>query len=369
MSYECNLHTNRARMAHSCQGKTQVHVPFIICEYNIFNRLTRGHIDTLWYLSLCHVCNCAKMITVSKSGFPKKNDICAKIANMIDNINLIYCFYFPQSGKMYFGQTEDFWHRMSGYRTSIKSKTFEKNHPKLSNALAKYNFNFTITIVAMNIDIDKLDDTETSYIAMFDSYKNGYNATGGGKVLRGEDNPMFGKRHNPDTIAQMKASRMGDPRPKSKEWCQGQSEKMKGEQNPNYGGMSVEHKKNTSIAMIDKSIDDYKNKGIDITPENIRKVLSMNDNNMRKTAKEIGCSPSLIRRFCIRNSILLEDNMKGDNNPKRVASIQEHRERGIDITTENIRKVLLEENNNVAQTAKKIGCSWRVINTFVNIII
>lgn len=40
--------------------------------------------------------------------------------------------------------------------------------------------------------------------------------------------------------------------------------------------------------------------------------------------------------------------MKGDNNPKRIASIQEHRERGIDITTGNIQKVLVEENNNVA---------------------
>lgn len=52
-----------------------------------------------------------------KTGFPKKNDIGAKIANMIDNINLIYCFYFPESDKMYFGQTENFWHRMSIRKT------------------------------------------------------------------------------------------------------------------------------------------------------------------------------------------------------------------------------------------------------------
>jgi prolyl-tRNA editing enzyme YbaK/EbsC (Cys-tRNA(Pro) deacylase) len=57
--------------------------------------------------------------------------------------------------------------------------------------------------------------------------------------------------------------------------------------------------------------------------------------------------------------------MKGDNNPKRIASIQEHRERGIDITTENILKVYQEESNNVAQTAKKIGCSWQVIKSVV----
>ena len=306
------------------------------------------------------------MITVSKSGFPRKTEVDAKIAKLIAKTNLIYCFYFPESEKMYFGQTEDFWHRMSGYRASIKSKRFEKNHPKLSNALEKYDFNFTITIVAMNIDTDKLDDTETSYIAMFDSHKNGYNATGGGKVLRGEDSPMWGKKHTKETKAQMKASRMGDPRPKSEEWCQEHSEMMKGEQNPNYGGLGVEHKKNLSIAKIDQSIQYYESIGIDITPENIQKVLNQNNNNMRQTALDIGCTQSVIRRFCIRNSISIEDNMNGDNNPKRIASIQKHRERGIDITTENILKVYQEENNNIAQTAKKIGCAWRVINAFVN---
>ena len=243
------------------------------------------------------------MITVSKYGFPKKTDVDAKISRMINNINLIYCFYFPQSEKMYFGQTEDFWHRMSGYRTNIKSERFKIHQPKLFNALMKYDFNFTVTIVAMNIDTGKLDDTETSYIAMFDSYKNGYNGTAGGKVLRGEDNPMFGKRHTKETKAQMKESRMGDPRPKSEEWCQGQSEKMMGENNPNYGGVSNEHKKNLSIAKIDQSIPYHESIGIDITPENIRKVLHTNSNNMRKTAIEIGCSCALIRRFCIRNNI------------------------------------------------------------------
>ena len=350
-------------MALSCRGKIRARVPYGI--HTLFDVILPGHIDTLEYLISCHVCNYTKMITVSKYGFPKKTDVDAKIARMINNINLIYCFYFPQSEKMYFGQTEDFWHRMSGYRTSIKSKIFEKNHPKLSNALAKYDFNFTITIVAMNIDTNKLDDTETAYIAMFDSYKNGYNGTAGGKVLRGEDNPMFGKKHTKETKAQMKKSRMGDPRPKSEEWCQEHSEMMKGEQNPNYGGLSDTHKMNASIAKIDQSIQYYESIGIDITPENIQKVLCQNNNNMRQTALDIGCTQSVIRRFCIRNSISIEDNMKGDNNPKRIESIQKHRERGIDITTENILKVYQEENNNIAQTARKIGCSWQVIKSAV----
>jgi len=284
---------------------------------------------------------------------------------MITKINLIYCFYFPQSEKLYFGQTDDFWHRMSGYRANLKCDRFKEHQPKLFNALMKYNFNFTLTIVAMNIDTDKLDDTEISYIAMFDSYKNGYNGTAGGKVLRGEDNPMFGKKHTKETKAQMKASRLGDPRPKSEEWCQEHGEKMKGENNPNYGGLSDEHKKNVSVARIDQSIQYYKSIGVDITPENIQNVLCMNDNNMRKTAQEIGCTWQLIRNFCIRNSIIIEDNMKGDRNPKRIASIQKHNEKGIDITSENILKVYQEENNNIAQTAHKIGCSWRVVKSVI----
>lgn len=115
------------------------------------------------------------------------------------------------------------------------------------------------------------------------SHKNGYNGTAGGKVFRGEHNPMWGRKHTEETKAQMKASRMGDPRPKSEIWRRDHGEKMRGE-----------------------------------------------------------------------------------NNPKRITSILDHRERGIDITAENIRKVFLEENNNISQTAKKIGCSLNVIKSFVD---
>jgi len=58
--------------------------------------------------------------------------------------------------------------------------------------------------------------------------------------------------------------------------------------------------------------------------------------------------------------------MKGDNNPKRIAAIQKYSEQGIDITTENILKVYQEENNNVAQTAQKIGCPEHTIKSVIN---
>ena len=101
-----------------------------------------------------------------------------------------------------------------------------------------------------------------------------------------------------------------------------------------------------------------------LVPENIQKVLLKNNNNMRQTALDIGCTQSVIRRFCIRNNIDITDNMKGENNPKRIASIKKHAELGIDISADNIKKVFAEQNNNVAKTAKAIGCTWSVINSF-----
>ncbi|APC25731.1 homing endonuclease [Only Syngen Nebraska virus 5] len=244
------------------------------------------------------------MITVSKKGFPRKLEVDKKISRMIHNKNLIYCFFFPVSGKMYFGQTQDFWHRMSGYRTSITMGRLEEHQPKLYNAINKYDYTFTITIVAIDININELDDTETSYIEMFNSFKNGYNMTGGGKVLRGDKNPMFGKTHTDETRVQQSVSRMGDPRPKSEEWCQEHSEKMKGENNPNYGGLSEEHKHNLSISKIEKSVQKYKEIGIDVSEENINKVLLKNNGNMLQTSKDIGCTAALIRRHYLRNNLI-----------------------------------------------------------------
>ena len=221
------------------------------------------------------------MITVSTAGFPRKSDVDDKVVRLIDNVRVIYCFYFPESDKMYIGQTESFWHRMSGYRTNIKCRRLETHQPKLYNALMKYEFKFTTTIMALNV-VD-LDDAEISYINMFDTFVNGYNSTGGGKVLRGEKSPMYGRKHTEETKAQMKASRMGDPRPKSIEWCQEHSERM-----------------------------------------------------------------------------------KGDGNPKRIASIEKYRENGIDITTDTILQVYQENNNDVSETVRKIGCSWQIVKSVID---
>jgi len=228
------------------------------------------------------------MITVSKKGFPRKSEVDKKISRMIHNKNLIYCFFFPGSGKMYFGQTQNFWNRMSTYRTAIKSEKLEKEQSKLYNAIHKYDYMFTVTVVAIDIHIDELDDVETSYIDMFDSFKNGYNMTGGGKVLRGDKSPMFGKTHTDETRAQMSESRMGDPRPKSEEWCQEHSEKMKGENNPRRI----------------KSIQTHAQRGIDITLGNIKIVFEDQGYDLNKTAKQIGCALHIIKAVCERSGLI-----------------------------------------------------------------
>jgi group I intron endonuclease len=104
------------------------------------------------------------MITISTQGFVKKNDVSKRLGNIVHRKNCIYSFYFKESEKMYIGQTEDFWHRMSGYRTSIKSGRLKEHQPKLYNAIDKYGYNFTIIILCL--EPDNLDDTETSYIEM-----------------------------------------------------------------------------------------------------------------------------------------------------------------------------------------------------------
>jgi len=304
------------------------------------------------------------IVVAENSYFPKKLDVDKSIRTTIDKTGVIYCLFFPESGKRYIGQCEDFWRRMGSYKSAIKSGIMAKNQPNLYNAIVCYEYKFTTIVVEYGISFEELDEYEIKYIELYDTFRNGYNMTGGGKVLRGEAHPMFGKKHTQETKEQMSISRMGDPRPKGEEWCQEHSKKMSGENNPNFGGLSEEHKKMCSIAKIKKSIEKYADAGIDISEENMRDVLAKNNNNMLKTAKELGCHRMLVQRFCTRHDIDVSQNRHGENNPKRVQSIKDHALRGIDISYDNIVKVFKDNDNNVAKTAKVIGCRWQVIRSF-----
>lgn len=168
----------------------------------------------------------------------------------------------------------------------------------------RHNYNFTLTIMALDIKVENLDDVETSYVSMFDTFKNGYNMTGGGKSLHGEASPMFGKKHTDETRAKQSASRMGDPRPKSEEWCEEHSERMKGSNNPNYGGLREEHVNNLSTGKRNLSIKKYAERGVDVTDDNIKRVLDEKNGNMLQTSVEIGCTCALVRRYCVKKKLI-----------------------------------------------------------------
>lgn len=190
------------------------------------------------------------MIIVAKYKFPKKSEVSEEILRLIgENTSAIYCLYFSRSAKMYFGQTTNFWDRMRKYRAKFKSGKL-KDQPKLYNALKKYGFEFTLFIMKYDVPVEELDDLETSYIAEFDTFKNGYNSTPGGKVLRGKYHPNFGRKHSDESKEKM-------------------SQAMSGEKNHMYGKtLSDDHKNKLSQAksgenhpFFGKTLsDDHKNK-------------------------------------------------------------------------------------------------------------
>ena len=122
-----------------------------------------------------------------------------------------YCIYKHTNkvnGKVYIGQTcqkpESRWKHGEGYRES----------KKFYNAIQKYGWdNFEHVVLESELTLNQANEREAYYIALYDSYKNGYNATIGGsnsaktsehkKKIQisnigkhnhvGENNPMYGK--------------------------------------------------------------------------------------------------------------------------------------------------------------------------------
>lgn len=87
---------------------------------------------------------------------------------------LIYCYTYKPTGEKYIGQTINFAKRqkehLNEYRTNLK----------FHNLLRKHYEDFLIEILESNIEIINLNDREQYYIALFDTYNNGFNLTKGG---------------------------------------------------------------------------------------------------------------------------------------------------------------------------------------------
>ena len=93
------------------------------------------------------------------------------------------------NNKCYIGQAKDITERWKVHR---RPSTWKDNSNKiLYKAFKKYGIeNFTFEIIK-ECNVDELDRLEIYYIAEFDSYKNGYNGTLGGKGYKVDEETYF----------------------------------------------------------------------------------------------------------------------------------------------------------------------------------
>lgn len=174
-------------------------------------------------------------------------------------VECIYCFYNPATGKSYIGMTTNEPQRYDAhYRKFLQGVRTNK----LYNSMRKHGWDaFEYRILAVKPEgasADWLPNAERIAIAMYDSYRNGYNMTPGG-----EDSPMkspevakksglanrgrkmpdelreklrrinTGRRATPEQRAAMSAARKG--KKQSPEHVEKRISKIRGENNGMYG--------------------------------------------------------------------------------------------------------------------------------------
>lgn len=114
----------------------------------------------------------------------------------MDNIYCIYKHTSP-SGKSYIGFTGQTPENRWGMNGSQYKRV--KGHHKFAAAIKKYGWdNFTHEILEEGLSFEEANQREIYYIALYDSFNNGYNATlGGGGTLgiKGEKSPWYNRKH------------------------------------------------------------------------------------------------------------------------------------------------------------------------------
>lgn len=100
----------------------------------------------------------------------------------------IYLITNKVNGLKYVGQSIDVISRWSAH--------CRDSEIAIDKAIQKYGVeNFKIEIIEENVPENELDEREIYWIDFYNTYKGkGYNQDAGGKVMRGQYNPMYGKR-------------------------------------------------------------------------------------------------------------------------------------------------------------------------------
>ncbi len=125
---------------------------------------------------------------------------------------VIYFIVNKFNGKKYVGQTVNPKKRWKEHRN-------KHDDTPIDNDISKYGYaNFEFIVIEKDIPIESLDEREIYWIKYFDSFKNGYNCTIGGHVLKGQDNlnygngdkikgeknPFYGKKHSEKSLQKIK---------------------------------------------------------------------------------------------------------------------------------------------------------------------
>jgi len=115
---------------------------------------------------------------------------------MPDAIYNIYKHTSKTSGKSYIGVTNNLKKRWNTHRAKAKNNTYYDFY----KAWRKYGENdWETEILYATKDETHCYLQEIHFIAEYDTYKNGYNMTPGGKVpppMKGENHPLYGKTHS-----------------------------------------------------------------------------------------------------------------------------------------------------------------------------
>lgn len=233
---------------------------------------------------------------------------------LMSNTGYIYMIENRINKKKYIGQTNDAKTRKIRHWCNLRNNQHINNH--LQNSWNKYGKkNFRFKIIEENIPLDELDDRERYWIKYYDTYEGeGYNFTSGGNVLRGEENPFYGKKHTEETKKIMSIKAKGHKRGLGRKLSKKTKEKLskkhtgkklseetkrkiskatKGKNNPFYGCTHTEE----TIGKISGE-NHYKSQGSFETSLLLIEEAKDRKMTIKELSVKYNLSPNVVRNIC-----------------------------------------------------------------------